>query len=91
MSEEKQQTSPTAEGKPLAVIPKCPHCWAGSPGSAWPSGAPIVMTHLQMGNIMTVVFACGNQACGAIHSVQLLEVRHQAEQKSAIVQPSGLV
>lgn len=56
--------------KPL--IPKCPHCGAGKrPGE---QGAPMSMTNLVMGPMLCVVFFCGNPDCGAIFSVNVLEM-----------------
>lgn len=73
-----------SEQKP--IIPTCGKCGAGRK-APWPDGAPLVMTNLQMGPMMLGVFACGNPACGAIHSVQVLQMAVPQQQRNLVQAP----
>lgn len=71
-------------------VPKatCGKCGAGR-SEPWANGAPLIMQHMNMGPMLVGVFYCGNPACGAVFSVQLLEMRQAApEPKSSVIMPS---
>ena len=68
--------APAPQPRPQ-VIPTCGNCGAGRV-APWDQGAPIVMTNTAMGPMLLGVFHCGNPECGAIHSIQVLEIASRA-------------
>lgn len=56
----------------MKLVPTCPKCGAGrGPGE---NGAPLSMLPIQMGPASGMVIFCGNEKCGQIYNVQVMEV-----------------
>lgn len=72
------------EQQPQSVVPTCPKCGAGR-RAPWASGAPLIMTNLTMGPMLVGVFHCGNPACGAIFSVQVLQMAVPAQRSEPLI------
>ncbi len=66
---------------PTRIMPRCGYCKAGEE-----NGAPLAAMPLQMGDLHCILIFCGNPACGAIHTVNVMAVAGPPSQ-----QPSNLI
>lgn len=61
-------------------LPTCPHCRMGKE-----KGAPLFTLDMRIGPAITVVFYCANPECGAIHSIQVLEIHRASTETKPLI------